>query len=171
MITKSYSQVGQDLWVDEVLKGKTDGKFLDVGANHPKMLSNTYALEMQLRWTGILIDNDSICCDLLRMSRKQPVFEVDSTKFDFGTLPVKDFDYLSLDVDSATTDTLKKILKGGITFRCATVEHDSYRFGPVPRDAMRGLLIEAGYSVARSDVLGADKVSPFEDWWINADRL
>lgn len=51
----SYSQLGQDLWVLEVFKNKSNGYFLDIGCGHWKNLSNTLLLE-QNGWTGLGID-------------------------------------------------------------------------------------------------------------------
>ncbi len=52
---QSYSQLAQDLWVINQLKGKTDGFFIDIGAYDGVYHSNTLALE-QLGWKGILIE-------------------------------------------------------------------------------------------------------------------
>jgi hypothetical protein len=169
----SYSQASQDKWalaiLLPVLKGQI-GTFLDVGANHPIEISNTYALEV-LGWVGCLLDNDAYCCDQCRKLRKSPVFEVDSTTFDYKKLPALDFDYMSLDVDSATLASLTKLLADGVTFRCATIEHDSYRFGPGPRDAMRAMLTAAGYKLAVADVCNPESPTmPYEDWWIDPKR-
>jgi hypothetical protein len=169
---KYYSQAGQDHWVFDLFKGKRGGTFLDVGANHPIEISNSFALESQLGWRGFLIDNDDYCCELCRRARVSPIHQVDSTKFDYKSLPVRDFDYLSLDVDDATLESLKKLLADGVTFRCATIEHDSYRFGPRARDAMRELLAKAGYKLERADVCNIQSPDmPYEDWWVDPKRV
>jgi hypothetical protein len=160
----TQSQVGQDAWARGLIG--ENGTFLDIGANHPIVRSNTFALE-QLGWTGVLVDNDAHCCYLCRAERKSTVLEGDSTRFDWTALPQKEFDYLSLDVDAATLDTLRSLLTSGVKFRCATIEHDSYRFGPGPRDAMRKLLTVAGYVLARPDV--EHQGAAFEDWWITPE--
>jgi hypothetical protein len=171
MTFKSYSQVGQDIWIYEnqvVRRGITKGTFLDVGACHPTELSNTYALE-QLGWRGILCDNDPGACTLLREQRRGIVVEIDVTKFDWemiSNLPVLiPFNYLSLDVDAASLAALENLLSHGVTFEMATCEHDRYRFGNGPRDKMRDLLRAAGYIMHRGDVKGMDGFSEFEDWW------
>lgn len=53
---QSKSQVGQDLYVLEYLKYKTDGFFVELGASDGINLSNTYILEKKYNWTGILIE-------------------------------------------------------------------------------------------------------------------
>jgi len=50
------SQVLQDLWVIHRLAGLESGFFLDIGANHPVELSNTYLLEKAFGWNGLCID-------------------------------------------------------------------------------------------------------------------
>jgi hypothetical protein len=74
-------------------------------------------------------------------------------------------DYLSLDVDGATEDTLRGLLASGIRFRCATVEHDRYRFGQEKADRIRAQLLGAGYMLICKDVTNGGY--PFEDWWID----
>lgn len=172
MLTKDHSQAGQTLWVLDTLKGLHGGKFLDVGANDPVVISNTFALEDQCGWKGFLLDNDPNCIRDLREQRLSTVIECDSTKFDYASLPVRDFDYLSLDVDSATLDSLKKLLADGVTFRTATVEHDSYRFGNGPRDEIRALLQNAGYSMVLANVCNPYSPGlPYEDWWVDPKRV
>ncbi|MDN3506587.1 MAG: FkbM family methyltransferase [Simkaniaceae bacterium] len=52
-----YSQCGQDSYVYETFfKGKTDGVFVDIGANDGVTYSNTLFFENDLGWTGICIE-------------------------------------------------------------------------------------------------------------------
>jgi hypothetical protein len=53
---KSYSQAGQDLFVNAILN-KNDGFFIEIGAYDPEYLSNSLMLE-ELGWNGICIDID-----------------------------------------------------------------------------------------------------------------
>ncbi|MFK7840343.1 MAG: FkbM family methyltransferase [Bdellovibrionales bacterium] len=51
-----YSQRGQDWFLDnKIFSGKSDGIFLDVGANDPKELSNTLYFE-EKGWTGLAFE-------------------------------------------------------------------------------------------------------------------
>lgn len=168
----SFSQAGQDLWVTQVLKGLRGGWYLDIGANDPVVISNTWALDFQLGWNGVLIENDPNCIADLRAKRSGIVISTDATTFDYASLARHDFDYLSLDVDSASLDALMKLLAGGITFRCATIEHDVYRFGDGPRTAMRDLLTRAGYALAKADICNPEHPDmPYEDWWVDPKRI
>ena len=54
MMSKSRSQLRQDLFVIFELKGKKRGYFVEFGATNGIDLSNTYLLETEFSWTGIL---------------------------------------------------------------------------------------------------------------------
>ncbi len=51
-----YSHIGQDRWVAEVYDQKQNGYFLDFGALDGILTSNTYTLEKDLGWTGIVVE-------------------------------------------------------------------------------------------------------------------
>jgi FkbM family methyltransferase len=50
----SKSQVQQDLFVALMYDGKREGSFVEFGAADGKYLSNTYLLEKELSWRGVL---------------------------------------------------------------------------------------------------------------------
>lgn len=52
---RSYSQIGEDLILDYLLKYKKNGFYVDVGAYHPIHISNTYKFYKR-GWTGIQIE-------------------------------------------------------------------------------------------------------------------
>ena len=52
----SYSQLGQDLEVIKFYNNKENGFFIEIGASDGIILSNTYLLERQYKWSGI-------CCE------------------------------------------------------------------------------------------------------------
>jgi len=54
---KYYSQFGEDIIVDTLLKTVCTGFYVDVGAHHPRRYSNTYLLYKR-GWRGINIDPD-----------------------------------------------------------------------------------------------------------------
>lgn len=52
-----YSQIGQDKYfIEEIVKFKRYGRFLDVGANDGITESNTYCLEKEYGWSGICVE-------------------------------------------------------------------------------------------------------------------
>lgn len=65
-----YSQIGQDkYYVEEVIKFRKGGVFLDVGANNGLFESNTYALESQLNWTGVCVEANTDLVPQLKQNR------------------------------------------------------------------------------------------------------
>jgi FkbM family methyltransferase len=60
--------------VQEFFGGET-GFYVDVGANDPVLDSQSQHLEV-LGWTGLLVEPDPDCCELLRQNRKGVVIEM-----------------------------------------------------------------------------------------------
>lgn len=69
---RSYSQFGEDLIVLNMLKaaGYHTGCYVDVGANHPTAISNTYLLYRN-GYRGIAIEPNKELCGLFSRFRKQ----------------------------------------------------------------------------------------------------
>ncbi|MEQ3657278.1 MAG: FkbM family methyltransferase [Dokdonia sp.] len=51
----SYAQEGEDLLLQRIFEGRSNGFYIDVGAHHPFRFSNTFLLYQQ-GWRGINID-------------------------------------------------------------------------------------------------------------------
>ena len=51
----SFAQYGEDVFVWDYFKGKTPGTYLDIGANHPFKISNTYLLYRR-GWRGVTVE-------------------------------------------------------------------------------------------------------------------
>lgn len=163
-LIKSESQAGQDIfaWVTNLCK--RDGTFVDIGSAHGQKWSNTYALE-QMGWTGILCDASEEARASALTLRKSPFVLGNATTLDWNSILTKDYyDYLSLDVDAATLDTLKALPLHRVRFGAITIEHDAYRFGDGPRAGMREILSRAGYWLIARDV--SNDGFDFEDWWV-----
>src|ERR1035437_1182529 len=69
---KSFSQFGEDQLIWEYFGEKADGFFIEVGANHPIELSQTWLLE-QHGWHGLLVEPLPHCCERLRAVRHQSI--------------------------------------------------------------------------------------------------
>src|SRR5664279_6615129 len=65
---RSYSQWGEDMLVWEFFHRAADGFFIEVGANEPTKISQTFLLE-QKGWKGILVEPQPACCERLRQMR------------------------------------------------------------------------------------------------------
>lgn len=74
-ISKSWaqgycSQFGQDKWViEEMLRGRRNGFFLDLGASDGWLCSNTYVLERRYGWRGICIEANDTLFEKLQKKR------------------------------------------------------------------------------------------------------
>jgi FkbM family methyltransferase len=66
---ESHSQIFQDLFVLRTLKEKRDGFFVEFGAGDGVSLSNTYLLEQQYGWSGIVAEPARIWHRALRANR------------------------------------------------------------------------------------------------------
>lgn len=67
---ETYSQAGQDLWVLNLLKNKKNGFFLDIGAYDGVKYSNSYLLEKNFNWNGLMVEAHPNNYDSLRKNRK-----------------------------------------------------------------------------------------------------
>jgi FkbM family methyltransferase len=70
---KSYSQVKQDRWVLEILKHKKNGYFLDIGAYDGIHFSNSYLLEEEFLWNGLLVEANPVNYNLLLNNRPRSI--------------------------------------------------------------------------------------------------
>jgi FkbM family methyltransferase len=69
---ESFAQNREDIIAWDYFGQKTDGFFVEVGANHPTELSQTWFLE-QRGWKGILVEPLPACCAKLRAVRKNSI--------------------------------------------------------------------------------------------------
>jgi FkbM family methyltransferase len=117
--------------------GAAPGIFVEVGANDPILLSQTYRLE-QLGWDGILVEPLHECADRLRSARRARVYEV------AAGAPEDDGRELPLLVAGALS-----------TLRASTVEDArSSEIRQVPVRTLDSILAEAGFD--RVDFLSVD---------------
>jgi uncharacterized Fe-S cluster protein YjdI len=169
-----FSQARQDEAVIRLTGAMMDGSFVDIGAGHPRFGSNTYTLETDFEWRGILCDKTTE--SELREERNGlavfgDAFEVDWHKECKSIAEDSRIDYLSLDIEppELTMAVLLRLPLDHVRFKIITIEHDAYRTGRGIRAAMRGVLSEHGYARIASDVCVEcnGKLMPFEDWWVD----
>jgi len=173
-VSETYSQIGQDAFVINLLKEKTGGLFLDVGAGPPKYISNTYLLEKRYNWAGISIELDrqsKIAWDYSDRDSSnfiyEDAFEVDYDKVISDLLKKHNadrIDYLSVDLEPPhlTLEALYKIITSTkCRFSIITFEHDLWRDNAHILKASRELLKSHGYQLV------VDNISNQEDWYVD----
>lgn len=132
----SYSQLGQDLFVLETLNFKRHGFFVEFGATNGKSLSNTYTLEKNYAWTGILVEPGRYWRSALRKNRDcildyRCVFGVTGKKVDF--LETETYE-LSTIKDFADLDLHRSSRESSISYSVDTVSLlDLLEFHNAPR--------------------------------------
>lgn len=177
MNEKTYSQIGQDIFVKRVLQEKTNGLFVDIGAAWPDNINNTYLFEKHYNWTGLSVEFDPqyermwkasdrtskfICDDALKVDY---VFEINKLLTDNK---VDRIDYLSVDIEPPilTLKALQKVPLDKFRFSVITFEHDMYRTDnghefdqQYTMRTSRELLSSHGYSLIFANMQ--------EDWWVD----
>jgi FkbM family methyltransferase len=69
-----YSQIGQDkYYIENIVKYKKNGRFLDIGANDGITESNTYCLEKEYNWSGICVEGSEELAKICSRNRPQSV--------------------------------------------------------------------------------------------------
>lgn len=156
-----YGQIGQDKFVVDVLRGKRNGTFLDVGCHEARNLSNTWYLEKELGWRGIAIDCDPAWMGQWATERPGSVFVLgDACAMNYAALLEAQhiagpLDYLSLDLEppEATWRCLQHVLSFPIKSRAVTFETDYYRYQE-SREPSRELMKSHGYVLVQPGVTG-----------------
>lgn len=72
---KSYSQINQDLFVLKELEYKKNGFFVEFGATNGLDLSNSFLLESEFSWKGILAEPGRVWINDLRKNRPNAKIE------------------------------------------------------------------------------------------------
>ena len=180
----SYSGgLGQESFVLNILKEKTDGYYVELGAFHSKNGSNTWLLENAYNWKGLALDVVPDFVEEINSNRKNGCVLADATTFDYrkyfeeNNFP-KQIDYLQVDIDSGYDDKGNPVgnpnqsLLGLIAlplnvyrFSVITFEHDlisDYKAAPM-RDAQREILSSLGYKLIQKHA--------FEDWWVDPEVI
>ena len=176
-----YSQAGQDQFIINVLKGKRNGYFLEIGSNHPSYINNTYKLEKEYDWNGLMVEYDSKWESEYKSQRKSHYIIADAITIDYRTkfqelgFPAN-MDYLQIDLEvdnGSTIQTLENLHTNILPFyKFATItfEHDIYR-GDYFNTRIRSREIFGQYNYYRvfSDV--ANEFNVYEDWYVHPDLV
>ena len=170
-------QILQDKFVLSVLKHKRNGTFLELGANDPRTISNTYLLESMYGWKGIMVEYDQKFREpyLTHRPNSYHAFQ-DATAVDYAALLTNlqyptAIDYLQIDLEPGNGSTLQALKHLNNTvfdthkFAVVTFEHDIYYNQPIyhsTRNESRRIFDERGYVRVFKDVCN-------DGWWNNEE--
>jgi len=180
------SQAYQDQFVCYITNFKRDGYFVEIGANDPIQHNNSYVLEKNLNWKGLMIEYTPSWYPRYRDIRPNsiPIID-DATKVDYlkylgeNNFP-KNIDYLQIDLDVDNRSTLTtlelfdKTIFDNYKFSTVTFEHDIYTGNFFDTQKIsREIFSKRGYILLFSNVSvwWQDKWSEFEDWYIHSSTL
>lgn len=173
-VSGSQSQSNQESFVLNMVDFKTNGTYVEIGAQDPFKISNTYVLEKDYNWTGISVEISKHWADRF-VSRKNPCICADALKLDYSKifkehgLPSQ-IDYLQIDIEPAinTLNALKRIPLNEYRFSVITFEHDLYvnkKNQEIKEEAIK-ILESHGYVLAANNIMSPQN-KPFEDWFID----
>ena len=171
-IENNWSQSMQDIFVMSMLNGKRNGVYVEIGADQPRVISNTYLLEKDFDWSGISFELDANKVAFFNTIRKNKCLCEDATLYDYKSLfeklnYPKQIDYLQLDIDPAegTLRALKTLPLDDYRFSVITYETDVYSSGADIQDEQIEILESHGYQLVAKNV--KCEGNPYEDWWID----
>jgi hypothetical protein len=186
---KFYGQAEQDKFVLNILKNKTNGYFLEIGSNHPININNTYTLEKNYNWKGIMVEYSTKWLNDYKKTRPNSIHIInDATKIDYNNLfetnnvPLN-IDYLQIDLEPENGSTLKtlEILDNQVLdkykFASITFEHDckkSLYHLPIVHETRiksREILKKRGYLCVFKDIHNKEPKYVFEDWYIHPNLV
>ena len=168
----NWSQSMQDMFVLMALDGKRNGVYVELGADLPRIINNTYLLETEFDWMGVSFEYDAAKVAFFNTIRRNKCICTDATTFDYKYLfeerhYPKQIDYLQLDLDPAegTLAALKHLPLDDYRFTAITYETDVYRAGADVQDEEIEYLKSYGYELVVRNV--ANEGNPYEDWWVD----
>ena len=176
-------QIQQDKFVLNVLKNKKNGFFVEIGSYDPILINNSYILEKNYKWNGIMIEYSNEWLNDYKRIRPNSIHVInDAIQIDYKNLfetnnvPLN-VDYLQIDLevtDGSTLTTLKKLDKeimDKYKFAIITFEHDIYHTNYLnTRLVSRQIFENRGYLRVFSDV-NNEGYYPFEDWYVHLDLV
>ncbi len=190
----NWSQSFQDIFALSILDGKSNGTYVEIGADQPRIYNNTYILEKDYNWDGISFELDADKVEFFDYMRRNSCVCTDATTFDYRSLfkeknYPKQIDYLSLDIEPAdnTLKALNQLPLDEYRFSVITFETELYQAlkatihyadSPELQEAMRKeygayhieskarkILKSYGYELLLENVMHQN--NPYEDWWID----
>lgn len=172
-----YGQAEQAKFVLNVLQNKRNGYYVEIGSNHPITINNTFVLEANYNWSGLLIEKENFK-SLYEIYRKRSIPVIDDATtidyknlFEVNNVPFN-IDYLQIDLEVSNGSTLATLQKlntevmDQYRFATITFEHDIYSSNyNNTRLASRSIFETRGYYRVFSDI--TNDGNPFEDWYVH----
>jgi len=179
-IGEGYAHMWQDILVLTMSQGKKNGSFLEIGANSPTRINNTFLLEALYNWRGVSIDIVDYSNSWL-IRPKSNFICADATELDYSKLlsthfNEKQIDYLQIDFDDLNGHlvVLNSLLQLDYRFSIITLEtrnSDNHKHVSL----FRKTLLDNGYKLLVGDVEGfnppSEKWTPLEDWYIDPNVI
>lgn len=171
-------QSKQDEFVIKLLNYKTHGYFLEIGGNHPITISNTYTLEKEYLWNGLIVEYDDQFEPLYKIHRDCSYIIKNATEIDYKELFLKNnspknIDFLQIDLEVSNGSTLKTLevldeqIMSEYTFNVVIFEHDIYRGDYFEtRKKSREIFEKNNYILLFGDVKNGN--NPYEDWYVHS---
>jgi hypothetical protein len=171
-IDNNYSQAMQDIFVLSMLNGKKDGLYIEIGANNPIVINNTYLLESQFGWSGFSFEINPNEVSNFNSFRNNKCICADATKFDYKSLfdsnkLPKQIDYLQVDCEppDTTLECLLKLPLDSYRFSVITFETDLYAGGHNVQIKQEEVLSFYGYKRVVKNIMNGGFA--YEDWWVD----
>jgi hypothetical protein len=182
----TFSQASQDIFVRKLTNNKKNGTFLEIGSNHPIFHNNTYVLEIENNYKGVMVEYDKSFKELYQQHRPNSIYIINDAQIinyikilDDNNFPTC-IDYLQIDLDVNNCSTLNVLNLLNITifdkykFSTVTFEHDIYTGDYFnTRELSRKIFNDRGYILLFPDVsvFWEGKYCKFEDWYVHKDLI
>lgn len=195
MNLKLNGQSKQDLFVLQMTKFKKNGFFVELGSNDPITINNTYILETNYDWKGIMVEYDNKFLDDYKKVRPNSIHIIEDARnidylklFQDNNVP-ENIDYLQIDLEPGNRSTLDVIeyfdtyIFNKYKFATITFEHDicfsRYKKSidsifHTTREKSREILTKHGYIRVFSDISNTHENNydwPYEDWYVHPDLV
>lgn len=145
-----YSQRGQDYYVDKLFRQKKSGFFVDVGANHPTHINNTWFFE-QAGWSGLSFEPQEKLYEIFRAQRRTEILPY--------VLGAEEGDVEFATVDTESWQHALSGVVGVAELAVPALEHEKVRTSRKTMRRLDNILIERG--VRQVDFMSID-VEGFE---------
>ena len=183
---QTFSQASQDIFVRALTNCKNNGTFLEIGSNDPITHNNTYILENEHNYRGIMVEYDNSFKSAYKIHRPNSLYIInDAQKVNYRDILEnnkfpREMDYLQIDLDVNNRSTLNvlELLNNTVfdkyKFRTVTFEHDIYTGNWFnTQEISRNIFKERGYILVFPDVsvFWQGKYCKFEDWYVHKDLV